>query len=213
MTATQWALLSVALLAGAATPGASLALIISTATKYGRSAGVIQALAHGTGIAFYALLVGTGISSVLFASEHAFQILQLGGCLLLIYLGGKMIMGGWQSRQQTDLGLALDNIDSVVGDSTWAHANKGFLIVFLNPKVAVFFFAVFSQFLQTGQNLLLQWSMASLAGIIDALWYLAMAILVSTPQVSTTLNRFSWQLDILWGSALIAIASTLAFAI
>ncbi len=213
MTATQWALLSVALLAGAATPGASLALIISTATKYGRAAGVIQGLAHGIGIGFYALLVSTGISSVLFASERAFQILQFGGCLLLIYLGGKMIRGGWQSRQQKDIGLALDSIGSDIGSSTWAHASKGFLIVFLNPKIALFFFAVFSQFLQPGQSLLLQWSMASLAGAIDALWYLSMAVLVSIPKVNKTLNQLSWQLDILWGSVLIAIAGALAFAI
>jgi threonine/homoserine/homoserine lactone efflux protein len=213
VTATQWVLLSIALLAGAATPGASLALVISTATKYGRAAGVVQGMTHGIGIGFYALLVSTGISSVLFASKHAFQILQFSGCLLLIYLGGKMIIGGWQNRQQNDMSPVLDSQSSDTDSSIWAHASKGFLIVFLNPKIAVFFFAVFSQFLHRGQSLILQWSMASLAAVIDALWYLSMAILVSTPYLSKTLNRFGWQLDILWGSVLIAIAGALAVAI
>ncbi len=213
MTATQWALLSIALLAGAATPGASLALVISTATKYGRAAGVVQSLAHGIGIGLYALLVSTGISSILFASKNALQILQFGGCTLLIYLGGKMIMGGWQSRQQIHAGVELDNTGADASSGIWSHASKGFLIVFFNPKVAVFFFAVFSQFLHPGQSQLMQWSMASLASILDALWYSSMAILVSIPRVGKILKRFGWQLDILWGSVLVAIAGTLALAI
>jgi threonine/homoserine/homoserine lactone efflux protein len=214
VTATQWALLSITLLAGAATPGASLALVINTATKYGRLAGIIQSLAHGIGVGFYALLVSMGISSILFASAYAFQMLQLAGGVLLVYLGGKMILGGWQSRHTSDLGLASTKAHSakalfVKSSSIWSHTSKGFLIVFLNPKIALFFFAVFSQFLHVGQHQILQWTMASLAGVIDALWYLAIAILVSIPSVSNVLNRFGWQLDILWGSVIVAIAAAL----
>ena len=225
MTATQWALLAITLLAGAATPGASLALVINTATKHGRLPGIVQSLAHGIGVGFYALLVSTGISSLLFASEHGFQVLQIGGCLLLLYLGGKMIMGGWHSRLSTNLNIELVNVsdadlDSETHDeqlaecnSIWSHASKGFLIVFLNPKIALFFLAVFSQFLHPGQSLVMQWSMASLAGVIDALWYLSMALLVSISRVSKTINRFGWQLDILWGSVLVTIAGALAITI
>ena len=107
MTATQWALLSITLLAGAATPGASLALVISTATKYGRLPGLVQSLTHGIGIGFYALLVSTGISSLLFASTYAFQVLQFTGCMLLLYLGGKMFVGGWRSRHKQTMDIPL----------------------------------------------------------------------------------------------------------
>ena len=225
MTATQWAMLAITLLAGAATPGASLALVLNTATKYGRLPGVIQSLAHGIGVSFYALLVSTGISSILFASERAFQLLQFSGCLLLLYFGVKMIMGGWNSRRNADQSVESDyesgpDLKSQTHygrlaetSSNWSHASKGFLIVFLNPKIALFFLAVFSQFLHPGQSLLLQWTMASLAGAIDALWYLSIAILVSISRVSKTINRFGWQLDILWGSVLVIIAGSLAATI
>ena len=225
VTATQWALLAITLLAGAATPGASLALVINTATKQGRLPGIVQSLAHGIGVGFYALLVSTGISSILFASERGFQVLQVGGCLLLLYLGAKMIMAGWNNRSNEALSVKLDseagadlNSDMrdgqlVESNSIWSHASKGFLIVFLNPKIALFFLAVFSQFLHPGQSLVLQWSMASLAGVIDALWYLSMAFLVSISRVSQTINRFGWQLDILWGSVLVTIAGALATTI
>jgi threonine/homoserine/homoserine lactone efflux protein len=136
-----------------------------------------------------------------------------------------MIMGGWNSRPNTALSVKLDSeagadLNSEIEDgqlaesnSIWSHASKGFLIVFLNPKIALFFLAVFSQFLHPGQSLVLQWSMASLAGVIDALWYLSIAFLVSISRVSKTINRFGWQLDILWGSVLVTIAGALATTI
>jgi threonine/homoserine/homoserine lactone efflux protein len=213
MTATQWALLSVTLLAGAATPGASLALVISTATKYGRLPGLVQSLTHGIGIGFYALLVSTGISSLIFASAYAFQVLQFTGCMLLLYLGGKMFVGGWRSRHKQTIDIPLGNTTATVKPSVLSHATKGFLIVFFNPKVALFFFAVFSQFLNPEQSLMLQWSMASLAGVLDALWYSSMAILVSVPRVSKALNQFDWQLEILWGSVLVSIAAGLLLSL
>jgi threonine/homoserine/homoserine lactone efflux protein len=213
MTATQWALLSNTLLAGAATPGASLALVISTATKYGRLPGLVQSLTHGIGIGFYALLVSTGISSLLFASTYAFQVLQFTGCMLLLYLGGKMFVGGWRSRHKQTIDIPLGNTTGTAKPSLLSHATKGFLIVFFNPKVALFFFAVFSQFLNPEQSLMLQWSMASLAGVLDALWYSSMAILVSVPRVSKALNQFDWQLEILWGSVLVSIAAGLLLSL
>ena len=213
MTATQWALLSVTLLAGAATPGASLALVISTATKYGRLPGLVQSLTHGIGIGFYALLVSTGISSLIFASAYAFQVLQFTGCMLLLYLGGKMFVGGWRSRHKQTIDIPLGNTTGTAKPSLLSHATKGFLIVFFNPKVALFFFAVFSQFLNPEQSLMLQWSMASLAGVLDALWYSSMAILVSVPRVSKALNQFDWQLEILWGSVLVSIAAGLLLSL
>jgi threonine/homoserine/homoserine lactone efflux protein len=213
MTATQWALLSITLLAGAATPGASLALVISTATKYGRLPGLVQSLTHGIGIGFYALLVSTGISSLLFASTYAFQVLQFTGCMLLLYLGGKMFVGGWRSRHKQTIDIPLGNTTGTAKPSLLSHATKGFLIVFFNPKVALFFFAVFSQFLNPEQSLILQWSMASLAGVLDALWYSSMAILVSVPRVSKALNQFDWQLEILWGSVLVSIAAGLLLSL
>ncbi len=60
---------------------------------------------------------------------------------------------------------------------------------------------------------MLQWSMASLAGVLDALWYSSMAILVSVPRVSKAFNQFDWQLEILWGSVLVSIAAGLLLSL
>ena len=61
----------------------------------------------------------------------------------------------------------------------WRYAKDGFLIVFLNPKIMIFFLAVFSQFLTPEQSLFTQFTAATLASVIDGLWYALVAVLVS----------------------------------
>ena len=62
MTLITWALLASACLAGAASPGPSIALLSKTVMDGGRRAGVVFGLAHGLGIFFYAFLVAFGLS-------------------------------------------------------------------------------------------------------------------------------------------------------
>ena len=47
--------------------------------------------------------------------------------------------------------------------------------------------------------------MASLAGAIDALWYCAIATLVSLPMAQIRLQQYAWQLDIAFGATLLTI--------
>ena len=65
MTLTEWTILALVCLAGASSPGPSLALLLQTIMKDGRRAGVVFGLAHGLGIFFYAVLVVSGVSVAL----------------------------------------------------------------------------------------------------------------------------------------------------
>ena len=56
MTLLTWTLLAFACLAGAASPGPSIAVLSKTVMDGGRRAGVVFGLAHGVGIFFYAFL-------------------------------------------------------------------------------------------------------------------------------------------------------------
>ena len=74
MTIAEWMLLLLACLAGAASPGPSLALLIRSVLVDGRTAGVIFGIAHGAGILMYACLVVNLIFPV--ALQHSFFIFQ-----------------------------------------------------------------------------------------------------------------------------------------
>ena len=209
MTLITWVLLASACLAGAASPGPSLALVMRIALSHGRSAGILVALAHGFGVGLYALIVALGIASILFQFAWAMSAVQLMGVLFIAYLGSAMIRGGLKTLQQNH-----ENTEETTkpSDTTTAlvHLRDGFLIVFLNPKIIVFFLAVFSQFLSADQSVATQITAAAVAGVLDAAWYALVAMLVSAGQVAHRLRDYAGQIDIGFGVMLCVIATIIA---
>ncbi|MED5347258.1 MAG: LysE family translocator [Pseudomonadota bacterium] len=201
MAPADWLLLSLTLLAGAASPGASLALVMQRALHFGRRAGMLVGLSHGLGILLYAGAVALGAAELQSAYPQTFNALQIIGLVFLAYLGLSMLRGGWRTRRTP----SAEQTAQPPSQHPLGFAAEGFLIVFLNPKIAIFFFAIFSQFLATDLSLATRLTMASLAGTIDALWYCAIAALVSLPFVQTRLREYAWQLDIAFGAALLVI--------
>ena len=61
MALSDWFLLAMVCLAGAASPGPSIILLINSVIKDGRKAGVAFGIAHGLGIFVYAALVTSGL--------------------------------------------------------------------------------------------------------------------------------------------------------
>lgn len=213
MTTEAWLLLSLTLLAGAASPGPSLALVVHTTLSHGRLAGLNIALAHGFGVGLYALLIVLGLGEVLSRTSWVMGMLQFGGVIFLIYLSFLMIRGGF-----TELGKGNDKIGafsphpSAQLSSQWSYLRDGFLIVFLNPKVLIFFLAIFSQFLESAQTISTQLAAAGLAAGIDGLWYALVAMLMSVPGMTSAGAKFSGYLNLVFGMFLGGVAAWLAFS-
>ena len=206
MTAETWLLLSLTLFAGAASPGPSLALVVRTALAYGRLAGATVAVAHGVGVAIYALAVVFGISGLVTSIDGAMLVIQVLGASFIIYLGAKMLRAGVDGLKKGQTNSLDSNDQCLHPKNTAVHARDGLLIVVLNPKIVVFFVAIFSQFLSPSLSLGTQLGAAALAGIIDALWYGVMALLVSKQGVRDKLQRAAHPLDVFFGLLLITVA-------
>ena len=83
------------------------------------------------------------------------------------------------------------------------------MIAVLNPKIAVFFLSLFSQFLGEGQTLALSLSMASLAGVIDTLWYCLIVAIASTALFRKLMHDYARIRDGVFGGLLILLSLTL----
>ena len=207
MDGTTWFLLGLTLFAGAASPGPSLALVVRSAVEGGRSAGLLVVLAHGMGVWFYALAVVFGVAAVLLHLPSLMLVVQLIGVLFLMYLGSRMIRGGLTADEDSTEALSAQTAARWHG----RYVTDGFLIVFLNPKILVFFLAVFSQFLTSAQSLQTQVAAATLAGFIDGLWYGLIATLVSLGPFGALLQRHSAKIDLFFGAALWVISLWILF--
>ena len=205
MTLELWLLLAMTLLAGAMSPGPSVALVLRTAITHGRSSALAVALAHGVGISVYALAVVLGLAALIQNSVFFMNALQIGGALFLLYMGCRMLFGGIRALTEAtrEGGDGTDQVTSEDNNSVlrlWQHALNGFLIVFFNPKVVIFFVAIFSQFLSTEQLISTQVFAALMAGLIDAAWYALVGILASNQRFAATLLRASPVIDSAFGT-------------
>ena len=177
-----------------------MALVIRTAVKFGRSSALATAFAHGAGIALYAVAVVLGLAVLIQSSIFLMTLLQISGALFLLFLGFRMFTQGVTSLREGDAETVSETATTDGLTMThWQHALNGFLIVFLNPKVVIFFVAIFSQFLTADQSLLTQLTAAGLAGIIDAAWYALVAVFVSNVRFARVLNRATPLIDSVFG--------------
>ncbi len=198
MTLTSWLTIVGICCLGAMSPGPSLAVVLKHTLSGGRQKGVITALAHGAGVGLYAFICISGLAVVIFASETLFSILQWLGALYLAWLGIKGLLS------KTNPTKILPEVDAQ------AAARDGFMIVFLNPKIAVFFIALFSQVVGTDTTMAGKIIYASTAMVIDSLWYVIVAWLFSNPRWLGLLQAKAVWLDRLFGAVLVGLASKLA---
>ena len=196
MTLTDWAPLFLICLLGAMSPGPSLAAVMSHTLHQGRSAGYRAALSHGLGVALYGLITVAGLAAMIIGSPVLFSGLQLAGAAYLLYLGFTSISAsgrGFEAFEQSSASRHQAIVD-------------GFLVAFLNPKLAVFMLALFSQFLTPDTSWTQRWTMVLTVGITDASWYSAVVMFLSRETVLKYLRQASKTLDRLLGAILILLA-------
>ena len=203
MTLTEWFILVLACLAGASSPGPSLALLVQTVIKDGRRAGVVFGLAHGLGIFFYAFMVASGLNIAL----SFVPFLEISGLIFMMWLAFLMFKNS----------LAIDKFDEVeafkASHSISWHARSGFLIVFLNPKVAIFFLAIFTQFLGENSSFEAKSLMVLTATVIDAGWYVFITFIIAMPRFVRILEPNSKRLEFILGCIFVVICILLSYKI
>ena len=84
---------------------------------------------------------------------------------------------------------------------------EGFLIAFLNPKIAAWLLALFSQFVQPDALLAEQFVLVSTVGVIDASWYCLVAFLASSARLVKGLQHNASRIDLGMGILLIILAA------
>jgi len=146
----------------------------------------------------------SGLGALVIASPDLFLAFRFAGAVFLIYLG-------IQSLRATSAGS--EEVTAPFDGNHGSPAREGFLIALTNPKIAVFFAALFSQFIRPDAPAVEQWMIAGTAAIIDILWYAAVALLLSRTAVLAQFQRHNLLLSRVFGAILIALAFSVVFAV
>ena len=204
MSFADWLPVFMVCLMGAMTPGPSLAVVLRNTTQGSRLHGIVTGLSHCLGIGLYAFAVTTGLAVLITESPTLFHIITWGGALYLAWLGYL----SFNAPVTTD---DIDGGDETASKVTLAEAaRQGFLISFLNPKIVIFFMALFSQFVVPGAGIGYQSIMALTATLVDGAWYSLVAIIISQPRILAQLKQRTGLINKITGIVLVLIAMKVA---
>lgn len=201
MSLMIWLSLLLVCVLGAMSPGPSLAVVLRQTVSNGRLHGIVAGCAHAMGVGLWAVMTVWGLGLLVNEHQLAYQLITWLGAGYLIWLGISAL------RQASTPVLA-----TAPGyhESHWQAACSGALISLLNPKLAVFFTALFSQFVSAGQSVTDQLVLVLTATLVDGAWYTLVALLFSRPVLLTWLRCHLKRVEQLTGVVLIGLAVRVA---
>ena len=218
MTFFLWSQFAIVCLLGAMSPGPSLALIIRNSINFNRTSGIVASIAHGLGICLYATVTVIVLEFILRNSEIIFFVIQICGSLFLIILGLIFVIQICGSLFLIILGLIFifKKNNENQNDTYQIHSNsfaQGFFIAIVNPKILIWFTAIFSQFIDINATFLNKTILVLTPSIIDAIWYSLVAILVTGYGLKEILNKNKFVIQKIIGILLIIIAFSLIYSL
>jgi len=168
---------------GAMSPGPSMVVVINNAIFKNRYHGILTSVGHGIGISIYALFAVLSVGLIIKTNLFFFNILQFLSVLFLIYLGIKSLI----SKSEINF-----NAESSNGGAKSFF--QGFSISILNPKIFIWFIAIYSQFMSENNDILFNIYLVFTAGIVDAIWYCLLSFIVTS---NFAINRLKNKSEIL----------------
>ena len=187
-------ILAIVCASGAISPGPSLAVVIRNTITGGRAQGIMTGLGHGIGLTIYAFIAVMGLSSMLIGNQTLFVSVQIAGSFWLIWIGCNMILSSPKESSKKNV------------DSRKRGFVEGFMISFLNPKILVFFVAVFSQFIHNELTNIDRTIIVMVAGVIDTFWYVFVAMLLAGSNFIEKIKKYSVWIDRFTGVLLIGLS-------
>ena len=182
-------------LLGAMSPGPSMMVVINNAIFKNKFNGILTALGHGFGIGIYALFAVVGVGLILKTNTIVFNSLKFLSIIFLFYLGIQAIM------KKDQIEFDKNNIKSGLRSFL-----QGLSISILNPKIFIWFIAIYSQFMSLNNDYFFNISLVLIASIVDALWYLLLVNLVTSHTVLELIKNKSYLIQKIVGILFIIIS-------
>jgi threonine/homoserine/homoserine lactone efflux protein len=172
-SAENLALFAVASVLLVLTPGPNLLYLVSRTLCQGRAAGLVSLAGTTSGFAFHILAAALGLSAVFIAVPFAYDAVRWAGAAYLAWLAWDAVRPGTQGGLFTPRELLPEPNRKLL--------RNGIITSILNPKVALFYLALFPQFVDPSrgsvftQSLVLGALQIAISVVGDALFVLTAA--------------------------------------
>ena len=199
------ALLAVALitLLASIVPGPDFAMVTRNSYLHGRRAGLLAALGIALGVQVHVFYTMFGVGLIIASAPALFTVIKTVGAVYLIVIGWKT----WSNRA----GLVIDLHDGARVPQHKMVLN-GFLTNALNPKTTLFVISTYTQVVQPGTPLSVQFGYGLCMSGLHLAWFALVAIFFSQASFRLRMVKHQRTLDRLIGTLLMALGVLLACA-
>ncbi|MBK5005497.1 LysE family transporter [Pseudomonas sp. S60] len=182
-------------------PGADFAMVTRSSYAQGRMAGLAAAMGIALGVQVHVLYTVFGIAVLISQSPTLFLIMKALGAGYLIYLGYR----SFTNIQR----INLDQPAATAGSLLQA-LRTGFLTNCLNPKTMLFVISAFSQVVQPGSPLWLNFAYGAFMSVAHWAWFSLVAVFFSSPVLRRAMIERQRMADQLIGVALMGLGVAVA---
>nr|WP_302056365.1 MULTISPECIES: LysE family transporter [Pseudomonas] len=184
-------------------PGADFAMVTRSSYAFGRRAGLAAALGIALGVQVHVLYTVLGIAVIISQSPALFLAMKVLGAGYLIYLGYKSLTNTTR--------ISLDGA-SARQLGVLAALRSGFLTNALNPKTMLFVVSAYTQVVQPGSSLAINFGYGAFMSFAHWLWFSLVAVFFSSAVLRRAMLERQRLVDRVIGVALIGLGVAVVFA-
>jgi threonine/homoserine/homoserine lactone efflux protein len=208
----QFLKIAVAHLLAVASPGPDFAMVVRQSVTHGRRAAIWTSFGIGSAILLHVTYAVLGIGILLRANPFAFTIVKFVGAGYLAWIGVKGLM----SRPRRGLGDAPAGAQAALSGpaepSAGAAWTTGFLTNAFNPKVTLFFVAIFASVVDPATPRMVQAGYGLWMSASTMAWFAMVSLFLTREDVRSAFLKGGHWIDRAMGAVLLGLAVALAVA-
>jgi RhtB (resistance to homoserine/threonine) family protein len=182
-------------------PGPDFFIVMKNSLGFGSRIGIATAL--GVAFALFVHITYTilGFTYILEEVPSIFTAIKLMGSLYLLWLGFQAVRSAPQN------GHLQTNFQKTNVNKTFVQGfREGFLCNVLNPKAALFFLSIFSQFISTDTGSWVRWIYGLEIVFAVGLWFISLSAIISYRKFRDFYERYHYWFDRCLGGILLYFA-------
>jgi RhtB (resistance to homoserine/threonine) family protein len=208
----QFLTVAVAHMLAVAAPGPDFAMVLRQSLAHGRRAAVWTSIGIGTAILLHVTYAVLGIGILLRASHFWFTAVKFVGAAYLAWIGAKALRTRPRSQLSAAPAGAEAEIASPAEPSPRAAWVTGFITNAFNPKVTLFFVAIFASLIDPATPRWIQAAYGVWMSLATMAWFTMVSVFFTREGVRRAFLKGGHWIDRAMGFVLISCAVVLALA-
>ncbi len=185
-------------LIAAISPGPDFCIVLKNSLSHSRKAGLLTAVGVAVALIIHLSYTLLGIGVVIAESPFLYALIKYAGVGYLFYIGLSSIIASYKKAPSIEVNFAKS--DNQI--TSLKAFTQGFLTNALNPKAAIFFISLFSQFIEPTTPMINRFEYVFVNWSVSLGWFLFLSYLVTAKKFLGKIDQFRLYIDRIMGGAL-----------